>query len=139
VAQGADVGGTGRSVHAIQPTAAEHGRIAGLNMAGVDAVYKGSLLMNVIECFGLVACSFGSGVGGSSNDATELVDHTRYRYVRFEFQEDRLVGAVSVGRTDHVGVLRTLISKPISLGEWKPMLMRDPHRLMEAFVARTVF
>ena len=42
-------------VHAIQPTAAEHGRIAALNMAGRDATYKGSLIMNVLDTAGLIS------------------------------------------------------------------------------------
>ena len=53
-AQGPDFSTGGWMVHAIQPTAAEHGRIAGLNMAGRDAVYKGSLIMNVLDTVGLI-------------------------------------------------------------------------------------
>ncbi|SCA57438.1 FAD-dependent pyridine nucleotide-disulphide oxidoreductase (fragment) [Candidatus Terasakiella magnetica] len=48
VAQGLDFSTGGRSVHAIQPTATEHGRIAALNMTGVEAAYQGSLVMNVL-------------------------------------------------------------------------------------------
>ena len=32
-----------------------------------------------------------------------------YRYMRLQFKDDVLVGALSIGRTEHVGVLRGLI------------------------------
>ena len=35
------------AVHAIEPTAKEHGRIAGANMAGKDVRYRGSLIINI--------------------------------------------------------------------------------------------
>ena len=37
------------AVHAIEPTAQEHGRIAGANMAGKDVRYRGSLIINIVE------------------------------------------------------------------------------------------
>ena len=48
-AQGPDFSNGRREVHAIQPTAVEHGRIAALNMAGVDSPFRGSLSMNVLN------------------------------------------------------------------------------------------
>ncbi|MGB0670887.1 MAG: NAD(P)/FAD-dependent oxidoreductase, partial [Rhodospirillales bacterium] len=53
VAQGPDFTTGGWSVHAIQPTAADHGRIAALNMIGRPTRYKGSLVMNVLDTLGL--------------------------------------------------------------------------------------
>ena len=63
VAQGPDFSTGGREVHAIQPTAVEHGRIAALNMAGVETQFRGSLSMNVLNTLGLVSSSFGCGWG----------------------------------------------------------------------------
>ena len=39
----------GQAVHAIQPTAVDHGRVAGANMAGLDVAYSGSLAINVLH------------------------------------------------------------------------------------------
>jgi NAD(P)H-nitrite reductase large subunit len=128
----------GWSVHAIQPTAAEHGRIAALNMAGRDAHYKGSLNMNVLDTAGLISASFGSWDGVDGGSSAEALDAEQYRYMRLEFDGgDRLVGALSLGRTDQIGVLRGLIQTRISLGPWKEKLLQDPNRIVEAYVART--
>lgn len=136
VAQGPDFSG-GWSVHAVQPTAADHGRIAALNMAGGDVRYKGSLVMNVLDTAGLVSTSYGQWQGVKGGARAEQVDATNYKYVRLEFADDCLIGALCLGRTDHVGVLRGLIQTRVALGPWKEKLLADPHRLVEAYVART--
>ena len=59
VAQGPVLFGAGNAVHPIQPTAVDHGRVAGANMAGRDVRYPGSLLMNVVDICGLQGASFG--------------------------------------------------------------------------------
>ncbi len=132
-AQGPDFSG-GWSVHAIQPTSVDHGRIAALNMAGKETSYQGSLVMNVLDTAGLISTSFGQwqGVGG---DYAEMVDKDNSKYLRLEFDGDRLVGSLSLGRTDHMGVIRGLIQTRTPLGEWKEKLMADPHRIMEAYVS----
>src|SRR5262249_51351482 len=59
VAQGPDLFGDRPAVHAIQPTAVDHGRVAGANMAGQAVRYPGSLLMNILDACGLQCASFG--------------------------------------------------------------------------------
>jgi NAD(P)H-nitrite reductase large subunit len=132
-AKGPDFSG-GWSVHAIQPTSVEHGRIAATNMTGTVMAYQGSLVMNVLDTAGLISTSFGKwdGVGG---DYAEAIDKENAKYLRLEFDGDRLVGSLSLGRTDHMGVIRGLIQTKTPLGEWKEKLMEDPHRIMEAYVS----
>jgi NAD(P)H-nitrite reductase large subunit len=136
VAQGPDFSTGGFSVHAVQPTAADHGRIAALNMAGGEASYKGSLVMNVLDTLGLVSCSFGRWQGADGGVRAERVDEDTYRYINLQFADDRLIGAISLGRTDWVGVLRGLIQTEVPLGPWKDKLIADPHRIAEAYLAR---
>ena len=137
VAQGLDFSTGGMSVHAIQPTATEHGRIAAMNMSGIETTYQGSLVMNVLDTLGLISCSFGQWDGVEGGDQAILLDKVNYRYVRLEFDGDVLVGAQTLGRTNHVGVLRGLIQTRLKLGKWKDVLMEDPSRFMEAYLACT--
>ena len=55
--------------------------------------------------------------------------------MRLEFNGDVLVGANSVGLTEHVGVLRGLIQSRAKLGAWKVRLLQNPLALMEAYLA----
>jgi NAD(P)H-nitrite reductase large subunit len=128
---------TGRpAVNAIQPNAVEQGRIAALNMAGRAASSRGSFAFNVLDTLGLISYSFGSWQGVPGGEHAEVEDPARFRYLRLEFQEDRLVGANTVGLTEHSGVLRGLIEGKVRLGAWKQRLLQNPNLLMEAYLAQ---
>jgi NAD(P)H-nitrite reductase large subunit len=124
-----------RQVNAIQPNAVEQGRLAALNMAGRSAASAGSFAFNVLTTLGLVSSSFGEWQGVAGGDHVELLDEARYRYLRLEFAGDRLIGANSVGWTQHAGALRGLIEGRAALGPWKTRLMEDPTRIMPAYLA----
>lgn len=137
VAQGKDFSTNNFSVHAIQPTAADHGRIAANNMAGKKTRHQGSIIMNVLDTVGLISSSFGLWMGAEGGDYIELQDPSQHRYLNLQFKDDVLVGASSVGLTEHVGVVRGLIQSKIKLGKWKSRLKADPTRLMEAYLGCT--
>ena len=137
VAQGPDFSTGRREVHAIQPTAVEHGRIAALNMAGIDTPFRGSLSMNVLNTLGLVSSSFGLWMGTEGGERAVAADETRSRYLRLEFEEDRIVGALALGLTQHVGVLRGLIQTRVRLGAWMRKLREDPNQVMNAYLECT--
>ena len=120
---------------AIQPTAVEHGRCAGLNMAGKITSHRGSLNMNVLDTMGLVSSSFGLWQGAKGGASTKQADAKAFRYMRLEFAGERLAGAQCVGHTENIGILRGLIQTGVQLGGWKGKLMRSPERVMEAYVA----
>lgn len=137
VAQGLDFCTGSYAVHAIQPTATDHGHLAAVNMSGRDAAYEGSVNMNVLDTLGLLSCSFGRWEGVDGGEHAELYAPEDFRYLSLQFEDDRLIGANAVGPLQHVGVLRGLIQRRTALGEWKGRLLRDPTRLMEAYLATT--
>lgn len=138
VAQGRDFSTGEYSVQAIQPTATEHGQLAARNMAGhKGAIHRGSVNMNVLDTLGLISSSFGLWMGKPGGDSTELVNRERFRYINLQFEDDVLVGATSLGMTQHVGVLRGLIQTRTRLGKWKDTLREDPTRIMEAYLGST--
>ena len=138
VAQGIDFSTGEFSVQAIQPTAADHGQLAARNMAGQKgAVHRGCVNMNVLDTLGLISSSFGLWMGKTGGDSAELLNRERYRYLNLQFEGDVLVGATSLGLTQHVGVLRGLIQTKTRLGAWKKKLLADPTRIMEAYLAST--
>ena len=104
-------------------------------MAGADAKYRGSLIMNVLDTLGLVSASFGHWMGG--DDVAVMINEDDHRYTKLAFHGDRMVGALSLGRTDQIGVLRGLIQTRVRLGAWKDKLKKDPSRIAEAYVACT--
>ncbi len=134
VAQGRDFSTGEWVVHALQPTATEHGRVAALNMTGQDAPYRGSLGMNVLDTAGLVSETFGRWQGVPGGDIAESLDEGAFFYTRLCFENDTLVGAIGIGPGRSLGPIRGLIQTRRHLGAWKERLLQDPARVTEAFV-----
>ena len=122
-------------VSAIQPNASDQAYCAGMNMAGKRMALRGVTQINVLDTLGLISTSFGQWQGVPGGEHAELSDERSHRYLRLEFDGDVLVGANSVGLTEHVGVLRGLTHSRVRLGAWKERLLRDPMAVMEAYLA----
>lgn len=135
VAEARDLTSGGYDVLAIQPVAVEHGYTAAMNMSGHPTVHRGSLNMNVLDTVGLISSSFGSWMGVDGGSRGTLVSEDGYKYMRLEFDGDRLVGGQAVGLTENVGIMRGLIQTGIPLGSWKDKLIAAPERLAEAYIA----
>ncbi len=136
VCQGKDFSTGEFTVQAIQPTAVEHAKVAAGNMVrGHRSEHAGNVNMNVLDTIGLVSASFGSWMGVDGGESAELVNEKEFKYLNLQFKDDVLVGASSLGLTQHVGVLRGLIQSRTSLGVWKDRLMKDPMKIMEAYLS----
>jgi NAD(P)H-nitrite reductase large subunit len=140
VAEGRDLISRQAAVHAIEPTAQEHGRVAGANMAGKDVRYRGSLIVNIVEVCHLDAASFGAWddakaevIGGLKKD--------RNAYRKLLFTGERMTGAIIIGRssdvwtTNDVGMLKGLVQSGQPLGRFKEHLRQNPFDVKTAFIA----
>ena len=124
-------------LNAVQPNAADQARVAATNMAGKPMHFQGSLAINVLDTLGLISTSFGQWWGESKADggeSVELVDAEKFRYLSLQFSEDVLIGATSIGWSDHVGALRGLIQGRLRLGPWRARLQADPTQFMAAYL-----
>ena len=139
VAQGLDFSDQSWHIQAIQPTAVEHGRIAAINMVNSNSCeHHGSINMNILDTMGLISTSFGQWMGVAGGEEAVLLDKKNYRYLKLQFKDEYLVGVSSLGHTQNIGVVRGLIRSKVKLGVWKDRLMKDPSRLMEAFLASSI-
>ena len=136
VAQGKDLSTGDYYVQAIQPTAVEHGKLAATNMVNGNRTPRaGTVNMNVLDTVGLISTSFGLWMGVEGGEEATLSNPERFEYLNLQFRGDVLVGASSLGMTDHVGVLRGLIQTGSHLGDWKDVLLEEPNRINEAYLA----
>jgi len=125
-----------RMINAIQPNAADQATIAAVNMSGGIANTTGSFQVNVLDTLGLISSSFGLWAGIEGGEHAELVDEANYKYLHLEFSDDVLVGATSLGMTDHIGAMRGLIQTKVKLGHWKDKLLVDPTMIMQAYLEK---
>src|SRR5262245_24902189 len=144
VARGRNLVSGALEVHAIEPTAQEHGRVVGANMAGRDLAYRGSLVMNIVEVCHLDVASFGQW-DDSSAEVYTATRRDRSQYRKLLFRGSRLTGAVICGpaadiwTTNDVGMLKGLVYTGADLSSWKAHLQRNPFDVKPAFLAtRTV-
>lgn len=142
IAEGRDRVTGEAAVHAIEPTAMEHGRVAGANMAGRDTAYRGSVLMNIVDVQDLEIASFGAW----DDTAAESFAETKplplgYRRLLWRDGGDRLTGAIILGmsqdlwKTNDVGMLKGLVQAGADLGAWKEMLRRNLWDIKRPFIA----
>jgi NAD(P)H-nitrite reductase large subunit len=140
VAEGPDLISRANAVHAIEPTAQEHGRIVGANMAGKDVRYRGSLIINIVEVCHLDVASFGAWDDAQA-EAVSGVKPDRPAYRKLLWRGDRLTGAIILGpssdiwTTNDVGMLKGLVQSGGSLGRWKAHLKQNPFDVKPAFIA----
>lgn len=131
------------AVHAIQPTAVDHGRVAGANMAGKEVRYPGSLLMNVLDVLTLHCASFGLW-REDGREVTTVFNPTRPLYRKYVWDDDRLVGALFVGPREDVtllndvGMAKGLIQAKQPLGAWAKYVRAHPTDLRRAYVGSGV-
>jgi len=140
VAEGRNLVTGAPEVHAIEPTAMEHGRVVGANMAGRDLAYRGSLLMNIVGVRGLEMASFGAWEDPSS-ESIVTIRPERSAYRKLLFTGDRITGGLIIGRsedlwvTNDLGMLKGLVQSGVGLGRWKEQLRRNPFDLKTVFAA----
>ena len=141
VAAGPDLLNGSVAVHAIQPTAVDHGRIAGANMAGKETHYPGSLLLNVLDVINLHCASFGQWRTDANESITTVWNPTRPIYRKYVWDGDRMVGALFVGPIDDVtmlndvGMVKGLIQAQQALGNWADYVKENPTDVRRAYVA----
>ena len=140
VAEGPDLLSDGKVVHAIEPTAMQHGRVVGANMAGVDTAFEGRLLMNIVDVLDLEIASFGRW-DDEELEVVRVVKADRPAYRKLLFEEGRLVGAILLGRTrdiwatNDVGMIKGLVQSKCDLSEWKAHLKKNPFDIKRAYLA----
>lgn len=115
VAEHFDVARKTRWVNAIWPVAAEQGRVAGMNMAGRNVTYKGSLSRNVIRIFDMDVLTGGWVNPPQEGDYEALSRYDPHKkvYRKLVFRGDRLVGLAMVNEIEQGGVLLSLIHQEI--------------------------
>lgn len=140
VARGRNLVTGALEVHAIEPTAQEHGRVVGANMAGRDVSYPGSLIMNIVEVCGLEVASFGQWQDAHA-EVYRAARPERSAYRKLLFRGGRLAGAMLCGQADDVwttndvGMLKGLVASGVDLSAWKEHLIKNPFDLKPAFMA----
>ncbi|HNW32450.1 MAG TPA: FAD-dependent oxidoreductase, partial [Caldisericia bacterium] len=122
----------GRSTtNLVWPRASEQGRIAGFNMVGIPREYRGWFWMNSFQFYGLSCISIGNikPTGGQF----EVMINQNIReglYRKVILMDDKVIGALFVGKITTIGTLNGLIKKQVSVKGHKEDVLEDKLALL---------
>jgi NAD(P)H-nitrite reductase large subunit len=127
-------------VNAIWPMAVEQGHIAGLNMAGKDKQYGGSVRMNSIGNFiGIPAMSMGvtrteeCSYVDEECHFQEVKKRTKNTYKKIILKNGCIVGAIfiGVGQTQRCGIISILLRRQIDVSDFIQTLISNNLSFMD--------
>lgn len=117
--------------------ACKQGRMAGSNMAGCEQKYDGGLAENITTIFGLTLATVGLPRVAKGNGVEELLFYNpkEKSYRKILLAGDRVVGAVLIGRTSDVGILKNFIRIKKDISPWKGTIARIPLDIRELLLS----
>jgi phenylglyoxylate dehydrogenase epsilon subunit len=111
------------------PSAVEQGRIAGSNMAGVEAAYAGWLSMNAFNFFGHFALSIGEFTASEKDDVLIDKDKENRRFGKIVCRDNKLIGANFFNVDVDGGALQYLIRYRVDVGVHQQQLLSNPKEM----------
>lgn len=118
------------SVIAIWPVAARQGKVAGINMAGGDAVYEGMFPMNAVDIAGIPVISFGITNPSSADECEVLQKRGDDFYKKIILKNNVIIGCIFAGKVERSGIFSKLISDRVNVSRFKNELLSDNFGLL---------
>ena len=114
----------GRS-YGIWPAAQKQGEIAGVNMAGGNLVYEGTVVSNRLKVVGIDLTAAGEIDPEGKLECVVRSDREKCNYCKVTFKENRIIGCILLGRTQGVSEILNAIEKKIDVKELKDSLLEE--------------
>ncbi len=122
VAETYDIAFCETRLNALWPAAAEQGRIAGLNMAGVTTPYPGSLARNILRVFDIPVLS----AGMARADGPEVLKaRGKDHYRKLVLDKGILKGLLFVGDLRNEGLYISLMQRRVNSSAFARGILRD--------------
>lgn len=115
-----------RKLTPIWPNAVVQGRIAGLNMAGIQKPYTALVgMQNAVEFREIPAIAAGLTEAGEGCEEIVIENQAQNKYKKLVMKDNRLVGMILVGDIRQAGVYNTLIKNKIDISRNKEFLFKE--------------
>ncbi|MCK4756994.1 MAG: NAD(P)/FAD-dependent oxidoreductase [Thermoplasmata archaeon] len=106
------------------PNAIEQGRIAGLNMAGQEAVYNGAELINVLDIFDMPVVTMGY-TSSMAGDCENITWSSGRELKKILLKDDKIIGLQFVNSIRNAGTLYALMKEGSFVGNIGERLVDD--------------
>ena len=112
-------------VNALWPVALEQGRVAALNMAGLSAIYPGSLTRNILRVFGVSVFVAGAGRAGRGYEIRTADGPDFYRKIVMD--QGTLKGLIFLGEVRNEGFYSNLIGRNADVSDYVESLLKGSY------------
>ena len=109
--------------YGIWTAATEQGQIAGINMAGGNALYKGTVMANTLKVVGVDLASAGNIDVEHNLESKVLTDQKVYKKIVLE--NDQIVGCIMLGDTKGFTKITKLMSEKQNVSQIKEKLFSE--------------
>ena len=109
--------------YGIWTAATEQGQIAGINMAGGNALYKGTVMANTLKVVGVDLASAGNIDVENKLESKVLTDQKVYKKIVLE--NDQIVGCIMLGDTKGFTKITKLMSEKQNVSQIKEKLFSE--------------
>ena len=103
-------------VYGIWPASKEQGEIAGINMAGGEAVYKGTVMSNSLKVVGVDLTSAGDIDAEGVKESAVYGDEKNYRKIVLD--QGRIVGFIFFGLTKGIKECQAALEQKLDVSSW---------------------
>ena len=111
--------------YGIWPAAQRQGEIAGVNMAGGNLIYEGTVVSNTLKVVGIDLTAAGEIDPEGKLECVVRSNREKCNYCKVTFKENRIVGCIFLGRTQGVSEILNAIEKKIDVKELKDSILEE--------------
>jgi nitrite reductase (NADH) large subunit len=114
----------GRS-YGIWPAAQRQGEIAGVNMAGGDVFYEGTVVSNTLKVVGIDLTAAGDIDAEEKLECVVKSDREKCVYCKVAFKEDKIVGCILLGDVEGKSEILSAVEKNIDIKQIKESILKE--------------
>ena len=111
--------------YGIWPAAQRQGEIAGVNMAGGNLLYEGTVVSNTLKVVGIDLTSSGEIDAEGKLECVVKSDREKNIYRKVVFKEDRIVGCILLGNAKGSLEILGAIEKKINVKDLKDSILEE--------------
>jgi nitrite reductase (NADH) large subunit len=112
-------------VYGIWPAAQKQGEIAGINMAGGNEFYGGTVMSNTLKVVGIDLTATGEIDAEGKLECVVRSDREKCSYCKVTFKEDKIVGCILLGETKGKAEILGAIEKEIDVKGLKRSILKE--------------
>jgi nitrite reductase (NADH) large subunit len=111
--------------YGIWPAAQRQGETAGVNMAGGNALYGGTVVSNTLKVVGIDLTAAGEIDAEGKLDCVVRSDREKCIYCKVAFKEDKIVGCIVLGDVKERSEILGAVGKNVNIEEIKKSLLKE--------------